>query len=315
MSITCVGIVAISLDSRTRKKLVIIKMIYYRATVFAKNEHSLSDRVMASILFDLTVETTFYTLLISNSSGKQAHTFSELIKNVNQLLSQQNKSLPPTSSIKHVHLIRNNAQHHLIFPTKSDLDDCRIYVRNFLNDFLKEVYGIDFTKLSLTTLIHNSGSKQCFVNAETAIDQGNYNEAVKLANIGFWTAFNHAGQGSVGYPIYPDLYRIKLKSDVVNTEYREENVTIALRLIQDSVRNLALGVNHLDFSRFSAIAGTVHIDSAGKYTVKGIANNIGRGDAEFVLSFAIDKVVQFEDRVGDLIERSSASHTNSWNYP
>ena len=88
----------------------------------------------------------------------------------------------------------------------------------------------------------------------------------------------------------------------------DRNTTKAFTRIQNTVKYLALGLDYSDQVRFNKIAGTVGFTLGGNHRMYNMKENISEDEAEFVLSFSIDAIVQIESRVGDLEKPFGQEH-------
>ena len=291
----------ITSDQVTRKKLILIKQMYQRATILSSREHNMVDRIMALVGFDLTVETVLKAVVNSLDAVKTpADSFPGLIDQADKLLgSASMKLVPEKAHIRHVHSLRNDAQHKAKYPNKSDLDDCRIYIRDFLKAFVQDVYGIDFETVSQTELINHKQIKKHLTDAQDYFKNSDYQKASELANVGLQTALNYAGIPYVGRS-FEYMFDKIMVSDSFKAQKGDPNITKAFQRIQDTVRHLALGLDYSDKVKFNKIAGFVLFGFGGGYKVHNMKKDIGEDEAEFVLSFAIDAIIQIENRVGDL---------------
>ena len=284
----------------TNKKLILIKQLYQRAIILSGREHSMVDRIMALIAFDLTIETVLKTVIVSLDTSKTPHdSFPVIIKQANDLLvSKSMMAIPDQGHIQHMHSLRNDAQHKARYPNKTDLDDCRIYVRDILKTFINNVYGINFETITQTELINNKEIRQYLANAEEYFENEDFKKASEWANVGLQRAIDYAGKPYVGKP----MQNIFAQIATIDLGEIEENrdTTIALERIQNTVRHLALGLNYSDQVRFNKIAGTVRFALGGNHKVHSMKDQISKDEAEFVLSFSIDAIVQIESHVGDL---------------
>ena len=287
-------------DQITNKKLILIKQLYQRAVILSSREHSMVDRIMALIAFDLIIETVLKTVIVSLDASKTPRdSFSEIIDRTNHLLVSKNMmKIPDRGHIQHIHSLRNDAQHKVRYPNKTDLDDCRIYVRDVLKTFITNVYGIDFETITQTELINNEEVRQHLVDAEEYFKNEDFQKSSKWANVGLQKAINFASRPYVGSSmkhIFGDIAVIDYSGEIEDNRY----ATTALERIQKTVGHLALGLNYSDQLRFNKIAGTVFAFGDNPRVGK-MKDNISEDEAEFVLSFAIDAIVQIESHVGDL---------------
>ena len=296
-------------DQVTRKKLILIKQMYQRATILSSREHNMVDRIMALVGFDLTVETVLKAAVNSLDAVKTpADSFQGLIDQADKLLgSASMKLVPEKAHIRHVHSLRNDAQHKAKYPNKSDLDDCRIYIRDFLKAFVQDVYGIDFETVSQTELIKHKQIKKHLTDAQDYFKNSDYQKASELANVGLQTTLSYAGRPYVGrsFDYMPDKIMV---SDKSKGQKGDPDVTKAFQKIQNTVRHLALGLDYSDKVKFNKIAGFVLFSLGGGHNVYNMKKDIGEDEAEFVLSFAIDAIIQIENRVGDLEKPFGQQH-------
>ena len=296
-------------DQITHKKLILIKQMYQRATILSSREHNMVDRIMALVGFDLTVETVLKAVINSLDAVKTpADSFQGLIAQANELLgSVSMKLVPEKAHIQHVHSLRNDAQHKAKYPNKSDLDDCRIYIRDFLKAFVQDVYGIDFETVSQTELIKHRQIKKHLTDAQDYFKNSEYQKASELANVGLQTALNYAGKPYVGRS-FDHMFSKIMVSDHFKVSKGDPDVTKAFQRIQNTVRHLALGLDYSDKVKFNKIAGFVLFSLGGNYHMHDMKKDIGEDEAEFVLSFAIDAIIQIENRVGDLEKPFGQQH-------
>ena len=289
----------IMLDPITYKKLILIKQMYGKATVLSNREHSTVDKIIALIIFDLAVETVLKTVINSLDASKNPpDSFQSLIEQIKTLLvDKQMKTIPNLRQIRHVHSLRNDAQHKTKYPNKSDLDACRIYVRDFLKIFVSNVYKTDFETITQTESISHEKIKQHLVDAEEHFKNGNYQKASECANVGLQTAISYAGKPYVGRPV--DRLG-KIVTERSNKIKGNDEITEVFQRIQDTVRYLALGLDYFDMVRFHKIAGFVSLFLGDNYKIDDLKENISEDEVEFVLLFAIDTIVQIENHVGNL---------------
>lgn len=296
-------------DQITNKKLILIKQMYRRAVILSSREHSMVDRIMALIAFDLTVETVLKTVIVSLDASKTpSDSFPGIVRQTDDLLASKNMmAIPDQRHIQHVHSLRNDAQHKARYPNKTDLDDCRIYVRDVLKIFINNVYGIDFEAITQTELINNKEIRQYLVDAEECFKNGDFQKSSEWANVGLQKAIDRAGKPYVGSSMRSPFDQIAVTNHQDKIK-GDRNTTKAFTRIQNTVKYLALGLDYSDQVRFNKIAGTVGFTLGGNHRMYNMKENISEDEAEFVLSFSIDAIVQIESRVGDLEKPFGQEH-------
>ena len=78
---------AISIDPITRKKLIIVKQLYQNAVIKSASRHSIIDRLLSVIGFDLAIETVLRAVVGSLDSSKPpVDGFQSLVQQCDSLL-------------------------------------------------------------------------------------------------------------------------------------------------------------------------------------------------------------------------------------
>src|SRR5690606_7430951 len=113
------------------------------------------SRVISVVELDLAVEALLKAIIAHcDQSRVPKDGFNTLIDQADNALQKAGyQPLPDKTNIRHVHSIRNDAQHKAKYPTREMLSDCRTYTRDFIEKVLKEVWDIELSNLALTDLI------------------------------------------------------------------------------------------------------------------------------------------------------------------
>ncbi len=206
--------------------------------------------------------------------------------------------VPDKANIQHVHSIRNDTQHKAKYPNESDVSDCRTYTRDFLQKIIAEVWGLSFERISLTDIVQHEGVKEFLVDAETALSKGDYQQAVQHAAAGLTWALRSVKTAVVGRT--PGSAKAFLMEDSFGRPKSDRDVYRAFERMQETLLYMALGMNYADYMRYGQIAGYVEFAMSGTPIYQGMKQDINASDAEFVVAYCTDTVVQIESRVGSL---------------
>lgn len=294
-----------SVDPITHKKLVLVKQLYQQAVVQSASQHSIVSRIMSVIEFDLAIETVLKAVVGSLEPSKvPSGDFQGLVKQAEGLLSKEGyKPVPDKANIQRVHSIRNDAQHKAKYPNESDVSDCRTYARDFLQEIIADVWGLSFEEIKLADFVQYEKVKEFLVNAEMALGQGDYQQAVKQAAAGLTMALNRVKAAVVGRKssTYADAFVLVDSSGELVSGQDGRDAYRAFERIQETLLYVALGMKYADYKRYERIAGQVVFAGNGTPHYLGITKeHIDSGDAEFVVAYCTDTVVQIESRVGSL---------------
>jgi hypothetical protein len=85
----------------------------------------------------------------------------------------------------HLHSIRNDAQHKAKYPNETDVNDCRIYARDFCRDVIQNIWGIVFDELTLLDWIDDGVFKQLLETALLDIQAGKLKKGLTLVGIAY----------------------------------------------------------------------------------------------------------------------------------
>jgi len=301
----------IQIDPITRKKLIIVKQLYQNAMIQSASHHSNIDKVLSVIGFDLTIETLLRAIVGSLDSSKSpADGFQGLVQQCDSLLSGNGlNSIPDKANIQYIHSIRNDAQHKAKYPNESDTSDCRTYTRDFLQKTISGVWGIDFEKISLTDVVQHEKVRQFLVDAESHLSQGDYQKAIQSASAGLTYTLNHVESAIVGrLPSFANAIVLIDKFGEPMSDRDSRNGFHALERMQDALLYVVLGMSYTEYMRYKKFTGYVSFNGAGEPFYAGKVESAGSNDAEFVVAYSINTVVQIEGIVGSIDSPFGSEH-------
>ena len=289
-----------SIDSITRKKLILVKQLYQQAVVQSSSKHSMVSRILSVIEFDLAVETVLKAIVGSlDTTKKPAEDFNALVQQTESLLNSADlPQIPDKARIRHVHSLRNAAQHNASYPNESEVNDSRTYIKDFLHQIIADVWDISFEKISLTDIVQHDQVKNYLVDAEIALSQDDYPLAVKHAVNGLTLALSYVEKAIVGskssfsraFPVEGDL----------GGHNTNKNLVHAFERMQETLLYVSLGMNFSDFMHLRQISGNITFVVGGGVYQDSMKESIDADDAYFVVMYSIDSVVQIEGHVGNL---------------
>jgi|APFre7841882654_1041346.scaffolds.fasta_scaffold06297_8 hypothetical protein len=291
----------ISVDAITRHKLQLTKQLFEHALILSSSTHSQVLRIMAVIGFDVANETALKCTVTALDTSKQpSEAFQGLVQQANGLLVKAELGLlPDQARVQHVHTIRNDAQHKARYPNETEVNDCRTYSRDFLQNLILQVWGLQFDRISLVDLIQNREAKEFLSKAESELQQGYFDQAVNNAATGLTWVIDRVERAVVGPT--PNFVSAFVMSDSLGRNQKANSDTYnAFVKMQRLVLYLALGMDVPKYINYTDIAGNVMFFLDGHWERYGGKKPIEKNDAEFVLAYASSAIVQIEERVGDL---------------
>ncbi len=291
----------IQIDPVITKKLILVKQLYQQALSQSKIRHSDVGRITSIVIFDLATETMLKTIALALDPKKDPDkTFEALIQQTDDLMTKASlQSLPDKTPIRHVHSIRNDAQHKARYPNDAEVNDCRTYTRDFLTAVCSQIWGKDFEKISMVDVVQHQEVRSDLLQAERALSENNYEKALAYAKEGLNHAISLAGR--VVVPTFDGE-----RTGVVTSDGYEQNINFDLFAAFREIARLstlsALGINNAEFIKYESVASCL---STIRFTDDRIEWNRDRelpnpDDIDFAISYAINTVAQIEGYVGNL---------------
>lgn len=295
------------IDDITYKKLVLIKQLYQNAVVLATSEYSTINRILAVIDFDLSIETAIRAMVSwIDTSKTPAKNFHGLIQQADALLEKQDlDALPDKANIRHVHSIRNDAQHKAKYPNEFDVSDCRTYARDFLIATFDDIWKLDFETISMSAIVQDEMVRKYLLDSQTAFAEEDYQLCARLAAAALAKSLNRVKGGIVRH-LFPFVDEFVLSDTGSSSGGRE--VYRAFEQIQETLLYLVMGIDYFDYMKLGQIVGNVKISLDGNPRFRGIKTDVDRNDAEFVLSYCIESVIKIEERVSDIEAPFGSGH-------
>jgi hypothetical protein len=237
-----------------------------------------------------------------DSSKSPADGFQGLVQQSDSLLTSTGyNGIPDKANIQHIHSLRNDAQHKAKYPNESDVSDCRTYTRDFLKKMISDLWDIDFEQLSLVDVIQHENVKQYLTDAENYLAQGNYIEAINSASAGLAWTLNRVEKSLVGQlPSFSSGIMLMDSFGVLISEKESKDGYRAIERMQETLLYIALGMNYTEFKRYQKFVGQVVFTGDGKPHRQGKTEPAEPSDAEFVVAYAVNTVVQIEGIVGNI---------------
>lgn len=304
------------IDQITRKKLVIIKQLYQSAVKHASSRYSPASRIMAVIGFDLAVETALKTVVAALDASKQpGNDFMAVLNQADSKLNNENlPSIPDRAHILYVHGLRNDAQHKAKYPTDEDVTECKIYVRDFLDQLISNLWGIRLDNISLADLVQNDQAKTFLQNAEQAMEKEDYVESVKQSNTALtwiiWRVKNTLFGNSVNLTEDLDITLDELigndeMAEAIKNAYEpiRDEISSELNEIRDMLTAIALGLDYAGFVRLNRMDFDVAaFDSDGRASYQPFLfdKSVDKSDALFAFNYCVEAIIQIESQVGNI---------------
>src|SRR5690606_30425424 len=95
------------------------------------------------------------------------------------------KRLPLRQELRNINQQRNLAQHHVVEPHPSALDDCRVFTLQFLARSFLDYFGESFEALSRIDFINDARLKALLARAQESLTLGDIEDSVCASSAAF----------------------------------------------------------------------------------------------------------------------------------
>ena len=327
------------MDQLTTRRLLLVKQLYLHAALQASRKLLSFRRIVAVITFDLAVETLIKVLIgFLDPKKTPRDDFQSMLNQLDSLFDDKGfGTVPQRGNILHVHSLRNDAQHKGKYPNEQDVEEAQAFVRAFLDETISQVWTRSLDSISVAESIRDEKVKDLIEQAEDALDAGDYSKVVRDSNAALTLSMDFARRklfptsrrrlykplGPVQWNIGPqastphldDELRFLRSAFEDHGRQLERQIEIvrndidALRqetknefdVMEDLLILPLMGISHADFLEFRKLAGHVRFISIeeSKFDVRGMKQDPEQSEAEFVLAFSSEAILEIQDRVAD----------------
>jgi hypothetical protein len=251
--------------------------------------------VLSLISFDLANETLLKKAITAvDSKVKVVSVLENMIELADNVFAKAPPLIPPVpdaEKVRRVRRIRNGAMHEAKYPTAADINDCRTYTRDFLEQLTGNVWGVSFDSISLTDVIKHPYIKNQLIKAEAEVKRGDINRAVGRCTEVFTRTIAKTKHSVAG-----DF------TDISSTHKIDEYVVAGFKKMSNTVFLSMVGLAYPSYLRFKDISSAVSFTEykAGNEDLLVFKDTLTLEDAEYVLNYVVNAVIQIESLVGDI---------------
>ena len=289
----------IALDAVTLKRLVVVRRIYEHALIDSASSFGAVERIMAVIGFDLAIETLLKAVVLAVDPMKDPpDQWNALLQSAGTFLGKCGVELPLLGPVKHVHALRNDAQHKAKYPSAQEVEDCRTYTRDFSEATLALLWNRGIEQLREADLVQNEKVRNFLSKAEEQFEASEYDQTVQQAAAGLELALLLVKSATVGR--VGNFNAAFMVVDSFHKPKEDAEVFKSFEMVRDVALHYVLGLDYSRYMRFKEATGRVVFAIGGKPHWYNTPKDPSRSQAEFILAYAINTVLEIENRVGNL---------------
>lgn len=220
------------------------------------------------------------------------------------MLREKGIDLPHRAAMERLNSARVGLKHRGVLPARSDVEDFRVIVREFIADTMKLALDIDFDRLSMGELVQDGKLRDLLLEAERAIIDGDHEKALEGAAVAFKLTLRLHRYGGNDQP--RDRRRYDLR-DAVRPSSFTFSVHGGDRTLQrigddfeklgshlsEAITVVGYNLNFDDFLFFKSNIPVAHEMIGGNVTIEWMREPISdRVIAERCVAFAVDAAIR-----------------------
>lgn len=171
------------------RRLMLAKQFYLNAVEQYRVPGSL-NRLMAIHNFHIAVEIVLKAILIEHGirSDKTLNVdFEQMLSDIDNHppFKASQTRLPLRQEMRNLNQQRNLAQHHVVEPHQTALEECRFFVHEFLAHSFTSYFGASFDSISRAELVSDDRLRALIKRAEESLRSGDFEDSVCASSAAF----------------------------------------------------------------------------------------------------------------------------------
>lgn len=290
--------------STVSRRLLLSKEFYLHAVEQCRSSDSLS-RLLAIHNFHISIEIVLKAILLENGIRTEKVLnidFEQMLADIDNHppFKDAQQRLPLRQELRNINQQRNLAQHHVIEPHPSALDDCRVFTHQFLAKSFHDYFGESFDTLSRIDLIHNAQLKALVQRAQDSLRDGDIEDSVCASSAAF-----QCGEATLR-AVLPDEgtnSSFFVSADLRGGEFEWRSLIRAIEKTHARIRESELfaatvgsGVSMSRLNRFHASVPHTDFSPTGHPYFHGGSGAFTQDGAEYALEFVIDCFIKWQSQ-------------------
>jgi len=215
--------------------------------------------------------------------------FGEYWGNINPILKSKVKNeLSQRIQIEKLNEVRVALKHHGTPPSKSAMEEARIYVPIFLEENTRTVFDMDFLKISLIDIVECKNTKKSLNDAKQLLSTDRKEDAIDKIAIAFDELirdYEDRKRDTWGRSPFFFGQDLTFASDT----FTDRTIIESIASLQKAVKIISLGIDYRKYSQFQLITSrALFPKQGGEYSIQRLDRNIEdptKEDIEFCVDF------------------------------
>ncbi|WP_416866765.1 MAG: hypothetical protein ACMVP2_03710 [Imperialibacter sp.] len=222
-------------------------------------------------------------------------------------------SLTLKESMRNLNARRVNIKHKGLLPSKSDIEISRVNAHDFFDQNTKTQFGIEFSEISLFSLISYENVRSQLEEAEKALNGNNFEDSIEKAAIAFhellYTYENSKSDYLSNSPFFfgKDLtfqssFHMGIREDRDMARF-VDNVRDSLDGIQKAIKIISFGIDYKRFAKFKLLTPKVTRMQNGHHVSEiWRKKKWTKQNCQFCIDFVLDSALKLQEFDFDIAE-------------
>lgn len=286
------------------RRLLLAKQFYFHAVEQQRASDSL-NRLIAIHNFHIAVEILLKAILLEygiRSEKTLNIDFEQMLADIDNHppFKVAQTRLPLRQELRNLNQQRNLAQHHIVEPPSSALDDCRFFVREFLTHCFQSYFGFSFETISRADLIADVRLRELVQRAQASLASGDVDDSVCASSAAFQYAVSVLVDVLPSEGLNSSFF---IESALRNRGVDLSPISDAIHKTHERIRESELfaatigsGISLACLNRFRKSVPHTTLAMGGHPWFHGRQEPYTSEDALYALEFVIDAIIKWQSQ-------------------
>jgi len=257
--------------------------------------------------------TSFFSILSFHDSVEMFLKLSAELKNIKDCQNfmgywEKIPELTLKESMRNLNSKRVNIKHKGLIPGKADIESSRVNTTDFFNQNTKNIFGVDFSDISLLELIKFDKTKDYLIDAKKLLDKSDFKSCVQEISKGFYELLKEY-KDSKGESFYSTPFDLTERVSFRNSGWGDEKTAIDNKLkdtfnivnenfknIEKAIEVISLGLNYKKYIKFKLLTPKFYITSQNEYVFySDKVKNWSKENCNFMIDFVLDSAFTLQE--------------------
>ncbi len=290
------------INPETIRRLAFIKYFFQ----FAREQSKLPSpqNYLSILMFHDSVELFLHLSAESLGANLTNISFLEYFTRINNKL--KDKELSQKTSMDKLNRTRVSLKHRGLYPNPNDIEYFRVSTQNFFEENCPNVFGIEFTEISLLNLIQDEDVRKELEKAQNEFENGHFKESLENIAIAFHILLKNYEENKKVYGRSPFDIGDDLEFEMAFVNHRQTDnkilgkISKTIQKIQKVLKPIILNLDYRKYLKFKLLTpDELFIKKDDKYDILWLINrdkmDFKKDDVEYCIEFVIESALKLQE--------------------